>query len=102
VTAVQIGSFTASPNSTTTGSLVTLTAANVTTHNAGSTVTQVAFYVQANGANTLLGNGTQTGAGNWSFTFTVSLTSGSYTLIAQAVDSSGAFSDPLTLSLTVL
>jgi hypothetical protein len=98
---VQIGSFTASPDSTTTGSLVTLTAANVTTRNVGSTITQVAFYVQMNGSNTLLGYGTQTASGAWTITFTVNLTSGSYTLIAQAEDSSGAFSDPLALSLTV-
>jgi probable HAF family extracellular repeat protein len=101
-TAVQIGSFTATPNSTTTGSLVTLTAANVTTRNVGKTITQVAFYVRMNGVDTLLGYGTQTSPGTWTMTFTVNLTSGNYTLIAQAEDSSGAFSDPLALSLTVL
>jgi probable HAF family extracellular repeat protein len=99
---VQIGSFTASPNSTTTGSLVTLTAANVTTRNVGSTITQVTFYVRMNGVDTLLGYGTQPSSGAWTMTFTVNLASGSYTLVAQAEDSSGAFSDPLTLSLTVL
>jgi hypothetical protein len=62
----QIGSFTASPNPVTAGSSVTLTAANVVALNPGSTVTQVAFYLDSNGdgilepgSDTLLGYGTR-------------------------------------------
>jgi uncharacterized delta-60 repeat protein len=93
-----IGSFTASANSVTAGSTVTLTAAGVT---GSGTITQVAFYVQVNGTNTLLGTGTQTSPGVWTFTFTVNLTPGTYTLSAVAEDSSGLFSDPFALALTV-
>src|SRR5262249_39284709 len=46
-TGPQIGSFSASPTSVTVGSTVILTA-NVTALNPGSTVTQVAFYVESN------------------------------------------------------
>jgi uncharacterized delta-60 repeat protein len=100
--AAQIGSFTASPDPVTAGSNVTLTASNITLADPGSTITQVAFYVQINGTNTLLGYGTQTGSGVWTFTFTVNLTPGTYTLFAQAQDSDGVFGDPLAASLQVL
>jgi hypothetical protein len=50
---------------------------------------------------TLLGYGTQTSPGVWTFTFTVTLAPGSYTLLAQAQDSDGVFSDPAALTLTV-
>jgi uncharacterized delta-60 repeat protein len=99
--AAQIGSFTASPNPVTAGSSTTLTASNIALADPGSTITQVAFYVQINGTNTLLGYGTQTSPGVWTFNYTVSLAPGSYTLIAQAEDSDGVFSDPLALTLTV-
>jgi uncharacterized delta-60 repeat protein len=99
--APQIGSFLASLNPVTSGSSTTLTASNITDGNPNSTVTQVAFYVQINGTNTLLGYGTQTSPGVWSFTFTVSLAPGSYTLLAQAEDGYGAFGDPFALTLTV-
>jgi uncharacterized delta-60 repeat protein len=97
----QIRSFTASPNPVTSGSSLTLTASNISDGNPNSTITQVAFYVQVNGANTLLGYGTQSSPGIWTFTFTVNLTPGSYTLTAQATDSDGVFSDPFALTLTV-
>jgi probable HAF family extracellular repeat protein len=108
--AVQIGSFTASPNPASSGSPVTLTAANVTTANAGSTVTQVAFYLDSNrdgilepATDTLLGYGTQGNTGSWTSTFsTAGWARGSYTLFAQAEDSSGVFGDPLALTFQVL
>jgi probable HAF family extracellular repeat protein len=101
---VQIGSFAASPDPATAGSIVTLTAANITDTNPGATITHVAFYVQINGNNTLLGEGTQTSPGVWKFNYTVTLPPGSYTLFAQAEDSYGygVFGDPLALTLTVL
>jgi uncharacterized delta-60 repeat protein len=99
--APQIGSFLASLNPVTSGSSTTLTASNITDGNPNSTVTQVAFYVQVNGTNTLLGYGTQTSPGVWSFTYTVNLAAGSYTLLAQAEDSYGALGDPFALTLTV-
>jgi hypothetical protein len=62
----------------------------------------VACYVQINGTNTLLGYGTQSSAGVWTFTFTVNLAPGTYTLYAQAEDNYGIFGDPNTLTLQVL
>jgi uncharacterized delta-60 repeat protein len=94
-----IGSFTASANPpVTAGSTVTLTASGVT---GSGNITQVAFYVQVNGTNTLLGSGTQTSPGVWTFSFTVNLIPGTYTLSAVAEDSNGLFSDPFALALTV-
>ena len=90
------------------GSSETLTASNITDGNAAATIAQVAFYVDSNndgilepGTDTLLGYGTQTSPGVWSFTFTVTQASGSYTLFAQAQDSYGVFGDPVALTLTV-
>lgn len=104
-----ISSFTASPNPVTAGSPVTLTAAGVQAFGPGSTITQVAFYLDSNGdgkldpsTDTLLGYGSQTSTGTWTFTFTVNLTPGSYKLFAQAKDSYGVLSDPLALDLQVL
>jgi hypothetical protein len=37
----------------------------------------------------------------WTFTFTVNLASGTYTLLAQAQDSYGVLGDPASLALTV-
>jgi uncharacterized delta-60 repeat protein len=99
--APQVGSFTASPNSVASGLSTTLTAANISDGNPNSTITQVAFYVQQGGTNTLLGYGTQTSPGVWTFTFTVNLAPGTYTLTAVAEDSYGVFSDPFALALTV-
>lgn len=103
----QISSFTAIPDPATAG-LVALTASGVVPLNPGSTVTDVAFYVDSNGDGVLdagdapLGSGTQTGTGTWTCTFsTTGWASGSYTLFAQAEDSYGAFSDPLALTLQV-
>jgi uncharacterized delta-60 repeat protein len=103
-----IGSFTANPNPVTSGSNLTLTASNITDANPNSTITQVAIYVasstgngQLNSNDTLLGYATQTSPGVWTFTFTVNLTPGTYTLFAQAEDSLGVFSYADTLTLTV-
>jgi uncharacterized delta-60 repeat protein len=98
----EVGSFTASPNPVTAGSSLTLTAGNISDEIPGAAITQVAFYVQINGTNTLLGNGTQSSAGVWTLTFTVNLTPGTYTLNAQAEDNYGFFGDPNTLTLQVL
>jgi uncharacterized delta-60 repeat protein len=98
----QIASFTASPNPVTAGSSVTLTAGNIQDANPGATITQVAFYVQINGTNTFLGYGTQANPGVWTFTFTVNLVPGKYTLFAQAEDSYGVFGDSVPLTLQVL
>jgi hypothetical protein len=107
--APQIGSFTASPKPVTAGNSVTLTAANVVALNPGSTVTQVAFYMDSNGdgvlesgTDTLLGYGVQSSPGVWTLTFsTAGLTGGMYTLFAQAEDSYGVFGDPFAVTLTV-
>jgi uncharacterized delta-60 repeat protein len=97
----EIGSFTASASTVTAGSSETLTATNITDGNPGATVTQVAFYAQINGTNTLLGTGTQTSPGVWTLNYTVNLAPGTYTLSAQATDSYGVLGDLETLTLTV-
>jgi hypothetical protein len=107
-TGPQIGSFTATPNPAAPGSNVTLTASGVTALNPGTTVTQVAFFVDSNGdgaldaGDTPLGNGTQTSPGTWTYPLdTDGWASGSFTLFAQAEDSEAALSDPLTLTLAL-
>jgi uncharacterized delta-60 repeat protein len=98
----QIGSFTVSSNPASAGSSVTLTASNILDGDPNPTVTQVAFYVEVNGTNTLLGYGTQTSPGVWTFPWsTAGLTAGTYTLYAQAQDGYGLLSDPDALALTV-
>ncbi|MFL5341704.1 MAG: hypothetical protein ACJ8F7_16285, partial [Gemmataceae bacterium] len=83
----MIGSFTASANPATADGSETLTASNIAN---SSTITQVAFsYLDSSGNQQLLGYGTQTSPGVWTFTFTVSLTPGRYTVYAQAEDSAG-------------
>ena len=71
--------------------------------NATTTISQVNFYLQNPDLSlTLLGTGTNN---NGTFTFAESaagLISGNmYTFVAQAVDSAGTLSDPVTVSLTV-
>jgi uncharacterized delta-60 repeat protein len=107
-TGPQIGSFTASPNPVPSGSSLTLTASSLTDSNPSSSITQVAFYLDSNGDGTLepqtdqpLGYATQSSPGVWSFTFTVNLAPGSYTLFTQAEDSDGAVGDATALTLTV-
>jgi uncharacterized delta-60 repeat protein len=100
---VQVGSFTASATTVAAGNPVTLTAGGITTTNTGATITQVAFYsVDSFGTEQLLGYGTANADGTWTLTFTASPTPGSYTLLAVAVDSAGAVSDPFALSLNVV
>jgi uncharacterized delta-60 repeat protein len=97
-----IGSFTASSNPIPSGSSETLTVSNLTDGNANATITQVAFYyIDGSGNQQLLGYGTQTSPGVWTFTFTVSRPAGSYTLEAQAEDSYGVFGPDATLTLQV-
>jgi hypothetical protein len=98
----EVGAFTASPNPVSGGSSLTLTASNISDEIPGATITQVAIYVQTNGTNTLLGYGTQRSTGVWTFTFTVNLAPGTYTLCAQAEDDDGIFGDPSALTLQVL
>jgi uncharacterized delta-60 repeat protein len=103
----HISSFTASPNPATAGSTTTLTVSSITDGNANSTITQAAFYLDTDGngildsADTLLGYGTQTSPGVWTFSYMVNLAPGTYTLFAQAEDSYGVFSDPFAITLTV-
>jgi hypothetical protein len=95
-----IGSFTASPNPITAGSSLTLTASNIVMP--GASITQVPFYYfDSSGAQHVLGNGTQSSTGVWTLTAKVNLAPGAYTVYAQAEDSSGLFSDPAPLTLTV-
>jgi uncharacterized delta-60 repeat protein len=97
----MIGSFTASANTVQAGSTETLTASNITA-NGGATITQVTFYYyDSTGNQVILGYGTQTSPGVWTFTFTVNLATGTYTLYAQAEDSDGVFGDLATLTLLV-
>jgi uncharacterized delta-60 repeat protein len=100
--APQVGAFAASAYTVTSGSSVTLTASSISDANPGATVAQVAFYyVDSSGNQQLLGYGTQSSPGVWTFTFTVNLAPGTYTLYAQATDSFGALGDPVALTLTV-
>jgi uncharacterized delta-60 repeat protein len=103
--ALQIGSFTANPNPVTASGSVMLTASYLTDTNPGATITQVAFYYIDNSGNQhLLDYAAQASPGVWTRSFspsTFGLTSGTYTLYAQAEDSYGVFSDPFALTLTV-
>jgi hypothetical protein len=107
-----IGSFTASSpnNPVTAGSSLTLTAGSITAANPGTTITQVAFYLDSNNDGTLepstdrlLGTVKQSSSGVWTLTDSSAfgLTAGTYTLFAQAEDSDGVYGDPITLTLTV-
>lgn len=100
---VQVGSFSSSSSSVAAGSPLTLTAGNVTTATSGATVARVAFYaVNSFGVEQFLGYAAQQPDGSWALTLTVTLKPGAYTLLAVAADSTGAVSNPLTLSLQVL
>jgi uncharacterized delta-60 repeat protein len=101
----EIGTFTASASTVTAGSILTLTASNLSDGDpSGSgyaTITQVAFYaVDSSGHQTLLGYGAFNN-GTWILNYTASLTTGSYTLFAQATDSDGIVGDSAFLSLAV-
>jgi uncharacterized delta-60 repeat protein len=91
----QIGSFSAA---TTSGS-INLTATSIADSNPGNTITQVSFYyLDSVGNRVSLGTATQSAAGTWSGTFTITLPAGT-TLLAVAEDSYGVFGDPTTLVL---
>jgi hypothetical protein len=96
-----LGVFATSANSVTDGASLTLTVGIIIDANPAAPTTQVAFYVQINGTNTLLGYGTQTSAGVWTLKYTVNLKPGSYTLIAQAEDSFGVFGTLMARTLRV-
>jgi uncharacterized delta-60 repeat protein len=101
----EIGTFTASASTVTSGGNLTLTAANLSDGDpSGSgyaTITQVAFYaVDQSGNRHLLGYGTNSG-GTWTLSGTIGLATGSYTLLAEATDSTGVIGDSSFLSLTV-
>ena len=94
----RIGALSATSNSVGSTSLI---ASNLTDGNPHSTITQVAFYVQINRTNTLLGYG-MLNNGSWTFSFsTVGWAAGTYRLVVQATDSFGVLGDPLTLDLQV-
>jgi uncharacterized delta-60 repeat protein len=103
-----IGSFTASSpnNPVTASSSLTLAAGSITDANPGAVITQVEFYYyDASGNKVTLGTVTQPTAGAWTLTSTpaaLGLTTGTYTIYAQAEDNYGVFSDPVSLTLTVL
>jgi uncharacterized delta-60 repeat protein len=105
----QIGSVIATPNPVTADGNLTLTAANIHDANPGASITQVAFYMDANGdgklepgTDTLLGYGTQADTGAWTFTFsTTGMVAGKYTIFARARDSFGVFGDPVAINVTV-
>jgi hypothetical protein len=123
--APQIGTLAATPSNlapgpVSAGTPVTLTAGNVYTVNLGAStvnpnlsVTQVAFYLETNssgvpnpGSDQLLGYGTPSTIANanhnWTLTMsTAGLTSGTYTLYARALDSSGLWSNPITTTLRI-
>jgi uncharacterized delta-60 repeat protein len=103
-----IGSFKANPNPVTAGSTTTLTVSGITDANPRTSITQVALYVDSNsdgklepGSDTLVGYAAQTNPGVWTFTYTVNLPAGTYTLFAQAGDNFSLFSNPFALTLTV-
>jgi uncharacterized delta-60 repeat protein len=101
----EIGTFTASAATVTSGSSLTLTTSNLidgdTSGSGYAIITQVAFYaVDSSGAQTLLGYGTQSN-GVWTLNYAVSLASGSYTLFAQATDSDGIIGDSAFLTLSL-
>lgn len=108
-TGPQIGSLSANPSPVTAGANLTLTASNISDANPGATITQVAFYADSNGdgvldsGDALLGYGSQTAPGTWSFTFsTAGMASGTFAVFAMAEDSYGAFGDPLATTETVI
>jgi uncharacterized delta-60 repeat protein len=101
----QIMSFAASPNPVTAGSNLTLTASSITDANPGATITQVAFYYYDSSGNKVsLGTVSQSNGGAWTLTSATAfgMSSGTYTLYAQAEDSYGSFGDPSALTLAVL
>jgi PKD repeat protein len=90
------------------GDPVILTAGNVYALNAGDRITQVAFYlVTSTGSQQLLGYGQPDtvdphATQNYQLRISTSgMASGKYTILAQATDSDGLVSDPITWTLTI-
>jgi uncharacterized delta-60 repeat protein len=100
----KITSFNVSPNPVVVGGSVTLSASGILNSNPTSTIAQVTFFYVNNSGTTVVLSATQTSPGVWSCTAPsgLGLTTGTYTLTAQARDSNGAVSDPLAISFTVL
>jgi uncharacterized delta-60 repeat protein len=100
---IGVGSFTASPNPVPPPGSLTLTVSNIIDGNPGASVTQVEFYYYAGGNKVTLGTVTQATAGAWTLTSqnAFGLTTGTYTIYAQAEDSYGVFGDPVSISLTI-
>jgi hypothetical protein len=104
----QIGWPTARPDPVSAGTNVTLTVSNISDNAyTSTTVTQVSFYQDTNGngildsTDLLLGTGTlNSSTGVWSFTFSTTGLHGTYTLFAQAYDSS-VFYAPVSIPVTV-
>jgi hypothetical protein len=107
-----IGSFTSSSSSVSAGSSVTLTASSISDGNPQASISQVTFYLDSNNdgtletsgsnADTLLGYGTLSSTGGWTFTWsTTGLTAGTYKLFAQAKDNYGVYGDPASLTVTL-
>jgi uncharacterized delta-60 repeat protein len=105
----EIGSFIGPASFVGVGNPVALSVGNITDANSGTTITQVAFYLDTNSdgvldsADTLLGYGTQTSLGVWTLSSAnaFGLSHGSYTVFAQAEDSGGVFGDPFAITLAV-
>jgi uncharacterized delta-60 repeat protein len=96
----EIGTFTTSAATVTVGGSLTLTASNLTDGDPSATVAQVAFYAVDQSGNQFL-LGATLSSGIWTLTTTVGLPPGSYTLFAQATDSSDIVGDSAFLPLTV-
>jgi uncharacterized delta-60 repeat protein len=103
------GSFTASQSSP--GANTTLTAIVADGNPGVTTPMQVAFYLETSGngilepgTDTILGSGNATpnGDGTWTYSITTTLLPGTYTLYVQAQDNYGVFSDPVSISFTVM
>jgi hypothetical protein len=98
---LEIGSFTASPNLVTAGSSLTPPASNLTDEIPSATITQMDFYYStAAEPSPSWATERRAAPGVWTFTFTVNLAPGTYTLYAQAEGSYGIFGDPLPVTLT--
>jgi hypothetical protein len=96
-----IGPLTASSNTVTAGSSLTLTARNISDRDL-DTITQVScFYFDSTGANQVVGTVTQTSTGAWTLTVKANLAPGICSLYAQAQESDGLFGPAVALVLTV-
>jgi hypothetical protein len=101
-----IGSFTTAPSPTNAGTVVTLTASNVT--ETGGTVSSVVFYRESNGiagyqagSDTVVGTGVKNGS-TWTTTVdTTGFAPGTYTYYAVATDAAGSSSTASTATLTI-